>query len=235
MILTTGLKPLAILSAVALLLLGGCDGSAESVVLYVSADEYVARQVVDAFESATGIDVQMVGDTEAKKTTGLVQRLRNEADNPQADVFWSSEVLQTIKLAGVGILETHRSETTRAWPEAWRDPDDRWFAFAARARVIAYAPDRIDPAELPRSWMDLTDPAWSGRLVMADPRFGTTGTHLAAMKAYWAGQLLPAAYFEAFLLGLRDNRVRLMPSGNAGVVRAIADGEADLGMTDTDD
>ena len=69
---------------------------------------------------------------------------------------------------------------------------------------------------------------------MADPRFGTTGGHLAAMKAYWTS-IMGAAYYTAFLEGLAANNVRLLPSGNAGVVRAVADGEADLGLTDTDD
>ena len=69
---------------------------------------------------------------------------------------------------------------------------------------------------------------------MADPRFGTTGGHLGAMKAYWDGRIMPG-YYDAFVLGLVENRMRLLPGGNAGVVRAVADGEADLGLTDTDD
>jgi iron(III) transport system substrate-binding protein len=83
--------------------------------------------------------------------------------------------------------------------------------------------------------MDLTDARWRGRVVMADPRFGTTGGHLAAMKVYWGRIMAGDAYYEAFLLGLADNDVRLLPSGNAGVVQSVADGEADVGMTDTDD
>ena len=40
-------------------------------------------------------------------------------------------------------------------------------------------------------------------------------------------------YYDAFLMGLAANEVRLLPSGNAGVVAAVATGEADLGLTDT--
>ncbi|MHC5004815.1 MAG: ABC transporter substrate-binding protein, partial [Planctomycetota bacterium] len=192
------------------------------VVLYVSADEHVAREVVSAFEAETGIDVLVVGDTEAKKTTGLVQRLRREADNPQADVFWSSEIFQTVALAQQGVLGEHLSDATVDWPIEFRDPERRWYGFAARARVIVFAPDRVPAERVPRSWMDLTDPAWRGRVVMADPRFGTTGGHLGAMKSYWGHLMHGEAYYEAFLLGLADNEVRLLPSGNAGVVRAVA-------------
>jgi iron(III) transport system substrate-binding protein len=204
------------------------------VVLYVSADEYVAREVVDAFEDDTGINVRVVGDTEAKKTTGLVERLRDEADNPQADVFWSSEVFLTIALADEGVLAPYESPATADWPAQFRDRENRWYGFAGRARVIVYHTDRVAVHELPETWTDLDNPPYEGRVVMADPRFGTTGGHLGAMKAYW-DRNVAAGYYEAYLMGLRDNGVRMLPSGNAGVVRAIVAGEADFGMTDTDD
>lgn len=204
------------------------------VVLYVSADTHLARTVVDRFERETGIHVLIVGDTEAKKTTGLVGRLRAEADRPQADVFWSSEIFMTIGLASDGVLAPYTSPAVSDWPDAWRDADGRWYAMAARARVIVYAPDRVAPEDVPKTWTDLTHRVYRGRVAMADPRFGTTGGHLGAMKAWWDRVAMPG-YYEAFLLGLRDNNVRLLPSGNSGVVRAVVDGEADLGLTDTDD
>ena len=217
-----------------LALLAGCGSSEPRVVLYVSADDHVARPIVRAFERQTGLRVDMVGDTEQKKTTGLANRLLAESDNPQADVFWSSEVFHMIRLANEGVLAAHVSTIAADRPVAIQDPQHRWHGFGSRARVIVYAPDRVDPDDVPRTWMDLTRPLFQGRIVMADPRFGTTGGHLGAMKVFWT-KLAGAAYYEAFLMGLADNRVRLLPGGNAAVVRAVADGEADLGLTDTDD
>ncbi len=217
--------------------LSGCTrDQTPEVVLYTSADEYVARQVVTAFEKDTGIRVRLLGDTEAKKATGLVERLRAEhqAERPQADVYWSSEIFMTIALAEEGVLEPFTAKTIADWPEQFRDVENRWYEFAARARVIVYAPQRMDEADLPRSWIDLTDEKYRGRIVMADPRFGTTGGHLGAMKTYWQSQGEPERYDE-FIAGLARNETRLLASGNAGVVRAVAGGEADLGMTDTDD
>lgn len=221
-------------AAVLGLLLASCGRETPQVVLYVSADEHIARQVMAAFERSSGVTVRFVGDTEAKKTTGLVERLRAERDHPQADVFWSSEPFMTIALAEEGVLAEHVSDATRDWPAEHRDEQRRWYAFAARARVIAFAPDRLASEDRPRTWMDLTDDRWRGRVVMADPRFGTTGGHLAAMMVYWSREVAPG-YYEAFLDGLAENRLRLLPSGNAGVVAAVARGEADVGFTDTDD
>lgn len=214
-------------------LLGGCSRDAD-VVLYVSADEHVARQVIDAFEKKTGLRVLMVGDTEVKKTTGLVERLRAEKDNPRADVFWSSEVFMTIELAQEELFEPYSSGVTQELPRQFSDPENRWHGFAARARVIVFSPARVYVEETPKTWMDLTKSAFKGRIVMADPRFGTTGGHLGAMKAYWDREVMPG-YFAAWAEGLAENNVRMLPSGNAGVVDAIVKGEADIGLTDTDD
>lgn len=215
-------------------LLAGCGSDEPDVVLYVSADEVFAREIVAAFEADTGLTVGFVPDTEAKKTTGLVERLRAEADNPRADVFWSSEIFHTIALADEGVLEPFSSEAADAWPEQHRDGEGRWYAFAARARVIAFDPERVSEDEIPTAWTDLAQRRYAGRIAMADPRFGTTGGHLAAMKVYWDRNAMPG-FYEAWLQGLRDNRTPMLTSGNAGTVEAVIRGEADFAMTDTDD
>src|SRR5262249_28506968 len=119
----------------------GCRRSSDpTVVLYVLADEQVARRGIDAVEKQTGPRGLMVGDTEVKKTSGLVERLRSEREHPQADVFWSSEVFMTIDLASDGVLDAYESPGTKNWPKEYCDAKGRWYGFAARARVIAYSP-----------------------------------------------------------------------------------------------
>ncbi len=214
----------------------GCRRKSDQpqVVLYVSADEHIAREVIDRFEKQSGISVKVVGDTEAKKTTGLVERLKSEQANPQADVFWTSELLQTIELTDKGVFDEHLSDATKAWPREWRDGQRRWFAFAARPRVIVFSPERVPEDQRPDSWMDLTFDRWKGKLAMADPRFGTTGGHLGAMMSFWDKEVMPG-YFAAWSQGIAENDVRLSSNGNSGVVEFVAKGEADVGMTDVDD
>jgi iron(III) transport system substrate-binding protein len=60
------------------------------VVLYSSVDDFLLREVVAAFEAESGVRVRLVGDTEATKTTGLVERLLAERGRPREDVWWSS-------------------------------------------------------------------------------------------------------------------------------------------------
>ena len=78
------------------------------VVLYCSVDQEVAEPIIARFEQKTGIAVLARYDTEASKTVGLVQRIRAEAASPAADVFWSSEVFHTIRLAREGLLTPYR-------------------------------------------------------------------------------------------------------------------------------
>lgn len=221
-------------SAAALLValaLAACDGRNE-VVVYTSADEQVARPVFERFERETGIAVVPKFDTEATKTTGLANVLRAEATRPRADVFWSNEQAAVVALGEEGVLAPNSQPEVMAWPERWRAADGRWASFAGRARVVVYDPERVkDP---PERWTDLLDPRWKKRVAMADPRFGTTRGHLGAMKAYWDAQAMPG-YYEAWALGLAENEPLVLTSGNAGVVDAVARGEADIGLTDTDD
>lgn len=225
------------LSAIPLLLapaalLGACGDSEaprEQVVLYYSADEHVARPVIEAFEEQSGVRVLGRGDTEATKTTGLVQRLRAERDRPRADVFWSGEIFMTIQLADEGLLAPHSSEMVADWPAQLRDEDNFWHGFAQRARVLTYNTDRVDLEEAPQNMVDMLNPRWRGRVVMARPQFGTTRGHMSALVALWGEETT-----RAWLEGMRVNGLRLV-DGNMAVVRAVATGEADIGLTDTDD
>jgi len=210
--------------------LSGCsDPDAPSVVLYTSTDDAFARAVVEAFETETGVRVELVGDTEATKTTGLVTRLQAEAGSPRCDVWWSSEPLGTILLAESGVLEPGGMEGTvpADWPDELVGDGWDWVGFAERGRVFVYATDRVE--EPPTTLAELTGPAWRGRVGMARPQFGTTRGHMALLHARWG-----EARFSDWLGAMRENGVRLY-DGNARVVRAVYEGEIDAGLTDTDD
>ena len=58
----------------------------QSVVVYVSHDEVFSEPILRDFEKETGIRVRAVYDTEETKSTGAMNRLIAEKNNPQADV-----------------------------------------------------------------------------------------------------------------------------------------------------
>ena len=219
--------------AVGLLLLAVCscvktsDESTPQVVLYCSVDQAIAEPIIAAFEEMSGINVLTRFDTEAAKTVGLVQRLRAEQQAPVADVFWSSEIFYTIRLAREGLFAPYRDEQTGEWPAYLHDPNHLWYGFGLRGRVIGYHTGRVP--EPPQSLEDVLDPQWKGRVVMATPEFGTTGGDVASWFVHYGSDRA-----QAILQGLKDNGIRLV-EGNSTAVRSVATGQADLCFTDTDD
>lgn len=207
---------------------------ASEVVLYTSCDDYLLRDLKPLFKKETGITLLLVGDTEATKTTGLVQRVIAERDRPRADVWWSNEPLGTLKLAEEGLLAPSTPRALKEdfggkWPRGLSSPDGLWWGFALRARAVVYNTARLKEADVPRSLGELADPKWKGRIGMARPQFGTTRAQMAWLLASCGEES-----FRAWLTALKANNVRLY-DGNSAVVRAASQGEIDVGLTDTDD
>lgn len=233
------IRPFIVLSALlAAVALGSFASSASAggeVVLYYSADEPIARQVIQAFEKKTGVKVKGVGDNEAVKATGLAQRIRAEKDAPRADVFWNSEVLQTIALGREGLLAAHTSEVADARPERFQGQDDLWHGFAQRARVFVFNTENPpfvtihDETRPVRHMRDTFHPVFQDMFVLARPEFGTTRDQVAAMQT-----LMGEMGLQLWVFQMRKQDLRLV-DGNAAVVRAVAMGEAKGGMADTDD
>lgn len=208
--------------------LAGCTAEpAREVIVYTAHDEPFSAPILREFEQATGIKVRAVYDTEASKTTGLVNRLIAEKSRPRADVFWNNEVVQTIRLRHEDALEPYRSSASDAIPEQFRDPESYWTGFSARARVLIYNTDLVD--EPPAGIDDLLDTQWRGKICIARPLFGTTATQGAALFALW-GRDRAIAYFDALLA----NDVAIL-AGNSTVRDLVARGEYAFGLTDTDD
>lgn len=208
---------------------GGAVSAPSSVVVYCSVDTAFAQPILDEFEKRTGTEVHPVFDTEAGKTTGLVNRLIGEKAAPRADVWWSSEIFGTVQLAAKDILSPYVPATAKDVPAQYRDPAGLWTAFGLRGRVIAYDPKRTGPEALPRRWCDLADAKYKGRFRMADPRFGTTRGHMAVLCSLWGPDAL-----SKFYSALRENDCKLA-DGNAHAIFLLNRGAADFVATDTDD
>ncbi len=202
-------------------------------VVYCSVDEAFARKVLDAYRDRSGVELSVVFDSEAGKTTGLVNKIISEAraGRPRADLFWSSELFNTILLARQDLLQPYDSPAAMDIPSRFKDPQHRWTALAARARVLAFDPSRIAPGSggIPKRWEQLAAPEFASRIALGNPLFGTTRGHVAAMFALWGAQR-----GRAFLTRLRDGGAQIV-DGNSAAVRNVIAGRTKFGVTDTDD
>jgi iron(III) transport system substrate-binding protein len=215
----------------------GCAASSPStsagpgeVVIYTSVDQVFAEPVFKSFEAKTGVKVRAVYDAEAAKTTGLVNRLIAEKARPRADVWWSGEIVQTLKLAEQGVLAAYSSPNATDIPVGLRDPAGLWTGFGGRARVFLYNTTSKVPA--PSSLADLADPPPGTdphRIAMSNPVFGTASTQAALLYAAW-----PAAKARAYYDAIASRGVTVL-EGNGDVRDKVMSGELDWGLADTDD
>ncbi len=207
--------------------LGACARKPD-VVLYCALDQIFAEPLVRRFEQQTGLSVRAEFDIEANKTVGLVGRIEAEQERVRCDVFWNNELAHTVRLAKSGLLEPYDSPSAAGIPKQWRDPQHRWTAFAARARVLLVNRELIDPSRV-RSIEDLLMPELAGKTCMARPLTGTTLTHAGA----WY-QVLGEDKTRTWLDRLGEGQVSFEQS-NGQVMRLVREGRMAVGLTDTDD
>ncbi len=219
-------------AAILVVAAAGCVPKAENeVVVYSALDREFAAPILGAFHRANDGQITPVPkyDVESTKTIGLVNRLIAEADAPQCDVFWNNEILHTVRLQKMGLLEPHDWQVGENWPPSMQASDGTWCGFAARGRVLLVNTQLLpDPEQWPQTVAELADPKWQDRCALARPLFGTTATHAAVLDV-----ALGAEQAETFFRAVADNATVL--SGNKQVALAVASGQVAWGLTDTDD
>jgi iron(III) transport system substrate-binding protein len=128
-----------------------------------------------------------------------------------------------------GLVEPYVSPSADGLPTTLRATDGTWTGMAARARVLLVNREQLRQEAPPRSVLDLADPRWKNRAAIANPLYGTTTIHVAALFAAWGEERA-----RSFLDTLKANGVRIA-SSNGEVKRLVAAGEVAFGLTDTDD
>jgi iron(III) transport system substrate-binding protein len=216
-------------------LMGCIPRSENDVVLYCSTDRQFAEPILNAFERREGHpEVARQFDVENSKTLGLATRILEEKTIPRCDVFWSGEILHTIRLQRAGVLESRNWRLPADWPKAFVASDGAWVALGARARVILVNKNRLpNESDWPQSLGELTAPKWKGECGMAKPLYGTTATHMTTLATLGLEGSFKRGGFETWLSQVKANSVVL--GGNKQVATAVASGELSWGLTDTDD
>ena len=212
-----------------MLMLTACSPPSNEVTVYCTVDQVFSEPVLKDFERESGITVRAVFDTEETKSTGVMNRLIAERDNPRCDVFWSGDPVRNGVLQSRGITEPYQSEQTRLIPTQFKEKDNHWIGFSARARVLIYNKTLISPDSLPRSVLDFTKPRFKGQFAIANPLFGTTTFHMAALFVKLGDEKA-----KQWMNDLKANGV-VIAASNGDVKKRVMNGELAFGLTDTDD
>src|SRR5881227_1398325 len=162
------------------------------VIYYTSIDLPVAEKIAKAFEAKyPGIAVR----TERSGAERIFQRIGQEySSNIHAcDIVNSSDAAHLIVWKRDGWLAPYVPEdVAKHYPAAHKDADGTFASFRVTLSTIAYNTDLVKDAEAPKSFADLLDPKWVGKIVKAHP--GYSGTILTA--TYQMARDLGWDYFE---------------------------------------
>lgn len=171
-----------------------------------------------------GIKVSVIRTTGQVAYERLLQDLKNNA--PQCDVYSSTDVSQYLALRKRNALAEYVPAGAATLLPAFQKVADPGYMYpsSATSHLLIYNNLKMKPEEAPKSWTDLLDPRWKGRVATGHPAFsGCTGIWVLALtKTYgWS-------YFEK----LAKNNPRIGRSGNDPVTLINA-GECLLGPAPT--
>jgi iron(III) transport system substrate-binding protein len=167
----------------ALLAAVGCGGGDGRTILtvYSPHGKDLLEHFEQEFEKAhDSIDVQWV-DMGSQE---VLDRLRAEAANPQADVWFGAPSEIFARASRENLLEPYTPTWAHTVNAEARDPDNRWFGTYLTPEVIAYNSEAIPAAEAPQDWDEVLDPKWKGKVIIRDP------VASGSMRAIFAAQIL---------------------------------------------
>jgi iron(III) transport system substrate-binding protein len=163
----------------------GASGAAQAqkkLVVYSANDSTLNDLVFAAFAKETGITVEPV----AAGSGVLVRRLQSEKARPQGDIVWgvSRSLLETNKT----FFEAYASKNKDATPAEYREPGDLWIGNNLHLLVILQNTKLVPEGQGPKSWADLLDPKWKGKIAFTDPaNSGSAFQTVTMLVDMWGG------------------------------------------------
>ena len=151
------------------------------VVWYTSLALTSSEKVAKLFETAyPGVKVE-VHRTGSQR---ILQRMMQElsANIKNVDVVHTSDAGHYVLLKEKKLLMQYTPAGAESFAPGFKDRDGYHYGLRATVNVIAYNTKAISAAEAPRTWKDLLDPKWRGKLVTAHPGYsGVIATHVLAL------------------------------------------------------
>ena len=196
----------------------GATGDRELVV-YSGRSKGLVHPIIKQFEKETGITVKVRYGNTAQLAVALLE----EGEKSPADLFWAQDAGALGAVSMQGLFQTLPESVLSNVPEGFRNGEGTWVATSGRARVVAYAPERVAAEELPNSVFDLTDAKWKGRVGWA-PQNASFQAFVTAMRVLEGEEKT-----GKWLRDMKANGAKSYPK-NTPIIRGLASGEIDLGL-----
>ena len=175
------------------------------VVWYTSLVLPSAERVAKLFETAypdVKVEVHRTGSQR------ILQRVMQElqANIKNVDVVHTSDAGHYVLLKEKKLLAKYTPAGVDAFPAGFKDKDGYYYGLRATVNAITYNTKMVSAAEAPKTWKDLLDPKWKGKMVTAHPGYsGVIATHVLALV-----HLHGWDYFKQ----LAQNQLMLVQSAN---------------------
>ncbi|HEX8904590.1 MAG TPA: extracellular solute-binding protein [Longimicrobiaceae bacterium] len=148
--------------------LAGCGGGDGREVLTIYSPH--GREMLQAFEKKyealhPDVDVQFL-DMGSQE---VLDRLRSERANPQADVWWGAPAPTFEDGVRDSLLERSTPSWAGALPADAKSPNGFWYGTYLTPEVIAWNSAAVSAADAPKDWDQVLDPRWKGKVLIRDP------------------------------------------------------------------
>lgn len=192
--------------------------------LYSSRHYNTDKRLYTDFEKQTGIKVNLVEG----KAEELLERIKSEGRNSKADLFITADAGNLWQAQQAGIFTPVSSSIlTQKIPSYFRDPNNNWFGFSKRVRVIMYNKDKVNPNQL-STYEDLANPKWRKKIAIRS----STNIYNQSLVA-WLIAINGQQKTEEWCKGIVANMARPPQGGDRDQFEAVAAGIADLAVANT--
>ncbi|MFN4170445.1 MAG: extracellular solute-binding protein [Pseudorhodobacter sp.] len=207
------MKPTHLATAMALGL--AAPAMAQEPVLYTSNPVPAYEAVQAAVKAEAGLNLGVITGGSGV----LLRRIEAESSAPQGDVFWSSSV-NTLG-AFEQLFEAYASPALAAMPEDLRYPGDLFIPANVHVVTMLVNSDLLEGRDVPSSWAELADPAWNGKIIIADPANSSTGYTII----WGLSKLLDEATYKGIVANM------VVSGSSSAVPKGVAMGEYSVGLT----
>jgi iron(III) transport system substrate-binding protein len=184
-------------------------------VVYNAQHVSLTKGWIEGFTKETGIQVTLRNGSDTELGNQIVQ----EGAASPADVFLTENSPAMALVEKAGLFAKVAPETLALVPDHFRPANGLWVGIAARSTVFVYNTKKLTAAQLPKSLLDLADPAWKGRWA-ASPAGADFQAIVGALL-----ELKGEAATAAWLRAMKTNVVAYR--GNGVAMKAVNAGEVD--------
>jgi iron(III) transport system substrate-binding protein len=151
------------------------------VVWYTSTPIATANKIVKAFETETGVKVELFRSGGSQVIRRFMQE--QQAGHLAADVLTTSDPAATATMARKGTFVAFKPSNFDKVPAEAKDPNGAHVAQRLNLITIFVRHDKIADAAAPKTWSDLLDPKHKGQMVTSDPSYTALGLMTVATLA----------------------------------------------------